>query len=260
MNTETRINQSFQDQIDKVHADFLYLPFYMDLLDQNKTQLEGSFILNQTKICTKASILDLACGHGRHSIYFAEKGFSVTGIDRNKAFIKLAQSEAKSKGLVIEFRTEDIFNTQADLQEKFGLCVLLYNSLCFFNPSFARKLLKIIWTYLLPGGNCFLDIRNGSIIPDMDFLYDVSEKGNNLMIDRIRYDARHKTTTNDRIYIVGNQRYDAPFTMYNYDLKDLENMAIPLGFEIEKVFGSWSGEKYVADSKRILLQLKKKMV
>ncbi len=39
----------------------------------------------------KAKMLDLACGKGRHSIYLAEKGFDLTGVDLSAASIQYAR-------------------------------------------------------------------------------------------------------------------------------------------------------------------------
>jgi ubiquinone/menaquinone biosynthesis C-methylase UbiE len=52
-------------------------------------------------------ILDLPCGYGRDSIFLSKNGFEVTGIDRSKEAIKLAQSWAQEEGLNIEFLQGD---------------------------------------------------------------------------------------------------------------------------------------------------------
>lgn len=43
------------------------------------------------------SILDLGCGTGRHDILLAEKGYSVTGVDRSEEMLAIANAQAKNK-------------------------------------------------------------------------------------------------------------------------------------------------------------------
>ena len=40
------------------------------------------------------SVLDLACGSGRHLRWFAERGFAVTGVDRDAAAVELLRDRA----------------------------------------------------------------------------------------------------------------------------------------------------------------------
>ena len=40
------------------------------------------------------SILDLGCGTGRHDILLAEKGYSVTGVDRSEEMLAVANSNS----------------------------------------------------------------------------------------------------------------------------------------------------------------------
>jgi len=45
------------------------------------TEHQVEFIIKKLELTGKERILDLACGFGRHCISFAQKGFSVTGVD-----------------------------------------------------------------------------------------------------------------------------------------------------------------------------------
>jgi len=51
-------------------------------------------------IAPGAAVLDLACGHGRHMRYLAEKGFSPVGVDRDPA--ALAQAQAWGETLLAD--------------------------------------------------------------------------------------------------------------------------------------------------------------
>ena len=93
---------------------------YYHLLYQNRNDREAQFFMNNLikylKIRSKSKILDLACGKGRHSIYLANKGFEVFGVDLSKEsniYIKKANHLA----LLIKLPFNNYIST---LKEKLG--------------------------------------------------------------------------------------------------------------------------------------------
>jgi tellurite methyltransferase len=48
-------------------------------------------------------ILDLGCGEGRDSVYFAERGFAVTGIDSSPAGLEKADKLAAERGVKVDW-------------------------------------------------------------------------------------------------------------------------------------------------------------
>ena len=67
---------------------------YYHILYKNRDYSEAeNFITNLTtdlEINTNKSILDLACGKGRHSIFLNKLGYTTTGVDLSKASIEHA--------------------------------------------------------------------------------------------------------------------------------------------------------------------------
>ena len=45
------------------------------------TEAEVAFLMEELSLAKGASILDVGCGTGRHSVALAREGFAVTGID-----------------------------------------------------------------------------------------------------------------------------------------------------------------------------------
>ena len=65
-------------------------------------------IVSLLKIDPGASILDLCCGPGRHSLELSRRGFSLTGVDRTKSYLEKARKQAETEGLKVEFIQEDM--------------------------------------------------------------------------------------------------------------------------------------------------------
>ncbi len=74
---------------------------YYHLLYQNRDSKEAKHfidnLINHLHLSEQAQLLDLACGKGRHSIYFSQKEFITTGIDLSVQSIHYAQQFENEK-------------------------------------------------------------------------------------------------------------------------------------------------------------------
>ncbi len=69
---------------------------------------------------SRGRALDLGCGTGTHSIYLAQHGFEVVGVDFSPKAIELARDKARQAGVQVDFRLSDV--THLDfLQKPFNL-------------------------------------------------------------------------------------------------------------------------------------------
>ncbi|HET8810526.1 MAG TPA: class I SAM-dependent methyltransferase [Flavobacteriaceae bacterium] len=102
-----------------------------------------------------ASILDLACGKGRHSIYLNKLGFDVTGADLSGNSIAFAK----------QFENETLHFEKHDMCEPFGkrfdAVFNLFTSFGYFeNPEDNLRTIKAIKTDLKPNGFGVIDFMN----------------------------------------------------------------------------------------------------
>lgn len=65
-------------------------------------------------------VLDLGCGTGKHSIYLAQQGFTVVGVDFSTKAIELARRNARRVGAAADFFTGDVTRLEF-LHEPFDL-------------------------------------------------------------------------------------------------------------------------------------------
>jgi len=66
----------------------------------------------------RCKTLDLGCGTGNYAIYLASKGFDVTGVDICPTAIRIAEENAKKKGVKCRFTVADLLG---DLKEVEGI-------------------------------------------------------------------------------------------------------------------------------------------
>lgn len=65
------------------------------------------------------SALDLGCGTGEKSVYLAQKGFKVTGIDISKTAIKCSKENARKEKVKVKFITADATDLRFLKDKKF---------------------------------------------------------------------------------------------------------------------------------------------
>lgn len=76
----------------------------MSTATDNQTPQPSPWVWRWTPLLPAgASVLDVACGHGRHMRWFSQRGFTVTGIDRDAQ----ALAAARAWGEVIEADIEN---------------------------------------------------------------------------------------------------------------------------------------------------------
>jgi len=242
--------------VNKLHSSSLYLYFYEDFLTQERTDRECQFIFDKCHLQKNDKLLDLACGHGRHSIGMSELGLSVSGIDMNTDFIRIAKETATKKNLTINIVEGDIL--EMEYTAEFDSIILLYNSFGFFNRTDGVALMKLISKALKVGGKFLLDVKNKENFTKEIESSHTTKKGNDAMIDRISYDPLEGIVINHRTYIKEGESYDTPFSMQLYSFKELKDLAHQNNLSIVKKFGSWMGEGWSRDARRIMLMLEKK--
>lgn len=113
--------------------------------------------------------LDIASGEGRNSIFLAQHGFEVTGLDISDVGIAKAQQRAQEAGVAVDFRLVDLEGYQ--IGETYDL-IINFNFL-------LRELIPQEYAALAPGGIFILDtiMSSAEIVVDhtADYLLQPGE-------------------------------------------------------------------------------------
>lgn len=97
--------------------------------------------------------LVVADGEGRNSTFLAERGYKVLATDYAENGIRKAKALAASRGVTLEHRLEDIFETDWAAQQYDNVVAVFIQ---FVPPSALRGVLRGLRTALKPGGTLIL--------------------------------------------------------------------------------------------------------
>ena len=78
----------------------------MELSDDSATP--APLVIETASQLPPGRMLDLACGTGRHALWFAERGWSVTAVDWSPAAIDILRRRAGARGLTLDARVADL--------------------------------------------------------------------------------------------------------------------------------------------------------
>jgi SAM-dependent methyltransferase len=85
-----------------------YLREYADLITPERTKAEVDFLEKILQLAGGVKSLDLACGHGRHTVELARRGYAMTGQDVNAFFLKEAAIAAQRAGVAVRWVHSDM--------------------------------------------------------------------------------------------------------------------------------------------------------
>ncbi|SHE94551.1 Methyltransferase domain-containing protein [Fodinibius roseus] len=144
----------------------IYLKTDADVVGDDKiTESEVTIFHELLEVKNGHSLLDLACGQGRHLIELAKRGdYNLFGLDRSRYLLQRAKSNAKKRGAAVNLKEGDARKLPY-AADSFDFVTILGNSFGYFEvPEEDAKILKEVFRVLKPGGKLLMDIADGSFL------------------------------------------------------------------------------------------------
>ena len=240
---------------------------------RQSTSRECDLVLRLLDLKTSDSILDLACGHGRHALELAKRGFTnVTGLDYSEAALDHARAEANSSVLPLEFIQGDMRSLEFDQQ--FNVIYNLYNSMFYWDDTIHHQILQGVFQALQPNGKFLLEVYNRDAkvlekLLEQHWFYGHWKSLKRQLSIVKRFNKLHTITTSKfnleqgvmhgtkKICRLGKTLQTDMFAVRLYTLNELKTMLVANGFIVEKIVSSPDGGMFELSSPRFIIIARK---
>jgi SAM-dependent methyltransferase len=227
---------------------------YYHILYKNRNEEEAQVfmdnITNYLNMPENGTILDLACGKGRHSIYLNKLGYQVTGVDLSENSIAIANESSNES---LKFKTHDM---REPMNETYDAVFNLFTSFGYFDTYEDNiKTLKAIKDSINEYGFGVIDFFNADFIIENLVAEETKE------IDGITFNIK-RFVENKKI--IKEIRFEDKGETYNFTEKvsaftlvDFEAMMEEAGIYLLEIFGDYKLKKfYKTQSERLIMIFK----
>ena len=238
--------------------DKYYLKSFNPEAQVNPTPQEVEFIISKTELRKDAKILDFACGHGRHTLEFHNRGFTnITGIDQNPSHIEIARDHAAELKDSPEFVHK--LMQEFDEQNQYDLIYSLFTSMFYFSDQHNLAILQRVYNGLKRDGYFVIDYFNPPAFLKTQKKKDwYFSEDDSLVLERYSHNPISGMITNERIIVPKEgPRIKRVYHVRDYTVAELRYHFETIGFEVMEVFGNFEGEKYNLDSLRQIYIMRK---
>jgi SAM-dependent methyltransferase len=232
-----------------------YLKLYKH--DEGETSREAEAIIRMLQIQPGKSVLDLACGFGRHAVILAQKGYKVTGYDLSEGFLKKAKELSDGLSVKLELKQGDM--RDIPFENKFDAVINMFTAFGFFdNEKDDLKVLKGVKKALKPGGQFLMDVINREAALRIMVPRRWTRENQHFMLEERVFDLfRSRLEMTNRLISIAGEFKEANYSVRLYTLTEMLGLLNSAGLVLTDVYGDFSGALYSAESPRMILVAQK---
>jgi SAM-dependent methyltransferase len=236
-----------------------YLNVYGHMFTEERAEKESAFVARTLELKPGASVLDLCCGQGRHSVQLAKRGFKVTGLDLNAEYLDLATKSAEEAKVKIETVAGDM--REIPFENKFDAIVNMYSSFGYLESEAEDlKVLESAAKALKAGGRLLLDMLNREWAID-NYIQNDWHTGADGTLYVERRDLDLATSRMHVHFIVvdpeGARRESIGHIIRLYTLTEMTRLLERVGMHVTSVSGGFEGEDYGIGTRRMIIVAQK---
>jgi SAM-dependent methyltransferase len=237
---------------DAFDEDYLY--FYEELLTPERTAAEVELIWRLLELEPGLELLDLACGHGRIANALAERGVRVTGLDATPLFLELARKDAAERAVEVEYVEGDM--RSIPWRGRFDRVLCWFTSFGYFSDDENRGVLVGAYDALRDDGLFAVEMNHRDNLLGRYMDEVVSEKGEDRMIDRHRFDVRTSRSQDSRTVIRAGRERTFEFEVRMFTAAELRDWLVAAGFRDAEPYGE-DGQPLTLEHRRMTLVARK---
>ncbi len=231
-----------------------YDRIYFHLFTEERNTTEVDLIESSLNVTPDAELLDLACGHGRHALILAERGYRITGIDLSPRFIEMARAEAQRRKIQAHFEVHDM--RELPYQNRFEGIYCYFTSFGYFSNRENAQVVEQVSAALRKQGRFLLETVNRDFVLhrleaqarrwekiDSDFIY----------LEESSFNARTSRVHTHRIILDGSARRELDFDLRLYSLSELEELIESNGMKVVAAYGDRDQSPFSVSSRRMII-------
>jgi 2-polyprenyl-3-methyl-5-hydroxy-6-metoxy-1,4-benzoquinol methylase len=222
---------------------------------EERTSKEVDFVLDRLDLDPGARVLDVACGHGRHSLELARRGFDVTGVDLSRRSIALARQAAEREGLTATFVERDA--RELDFDGEFDAAINLFTSVIgyFAEEAENQRVVDGVARALRREGSFLVDTINLlSLARGFQELHWDEYEAGTIMVERREFDFASGRSRASWMFVrPDGSRRTLRHSLRVYAPHELIAMFDAAGLDVAGSWGNFDGDSLSFDAWRTIL-------
>jgi SAM-dependent methyltransferase len=235
-----------------------YLRLYEPTLTPERTEREVEGIVELLALPAGSTILDLCCGHGRHSIPLALRGYRVTGQDLSEVFLGVATSDAEARGADVRWLRSDM--REIPFESEFDAVINIFTAFGYLESDDEdEKVVRAVHRALKPGGRFLLETMHRDSLLRRLQPQGIQRLDDGLLMleERQMEPVTGRQLVRRTLIHPDGRRDEYHFALRLYSATELARIFRSAGFEVEVCYGGLDGSPLTLDSHRLAMIGKK---
>jgi SAM-dependent methyltransferase len=230
----------------------LMADFWRAAIPDAQTRKEADFLETALALSPGARVLDVPCGHGRHSLELARRGHRVTGVDFSEDLLASARESAARAALDVAWEKRDM--RALPWTGAFDAAFCAGNSFGFFDDDGNLEFLEGVARALRRGGKFLLESGwiAESLFADFRERLDIAAGGIQFVAIN-RYDPVTGFVENEFRARAGRRRESKAARHRVYTCSELHRLVERAGLSPVAAWGTLDRRPYAVGSPRLLL-------
>jgi SAM-dependent methyltransferase len=229
-----------------------------EVLTPERTEAEVDFIERALGLAPGARILDLCCGHGRHALLLAGRGYCLTGVDFSDRALRLARRRASRAGLAVRWLKRDM--RRIAFREEFDAVINIFTAFGYFESDAENEdVLRRVAAGLVPGGRFLIDHINREYLVRFYEPHRWRQASDGtLVLEDVNVDLLAGRSRSEWTAVAPDgSRRQGRVDVRAYILTELVGMLERAGLRLRQAWGGFDGQDYTLYSRRMIVLAEK---
>jgi SAM-dependent methyltransferase len=235
-----------------------YLRIYDPLLTPERTAREVDGITALLNLPAGSAILDLCCGHGRHAITLARRGYRVTGQDLSAVFLHKAQEDAAAQQVQVRWVQSDM--RSIPFEAEFDGVINIFTAFGYLESEDEDgRVLAQVCRAIKPGGLFLIELVNrDGLIGCYQGSGITRHDDGTIVTEERRFDPLSgRNEVRLTVFYPDGHRTEHMHSVRVYSLTEMARLCSAAGLSPEAYYGSLDGTPFTLDRLRLVLLCRK---